>query len=101
MNITVKFETKKAIANTVNKIKVDSMLSTMEINMITKEFGIEGMNGAELQDLRNQVVKVCSDVKRGLRADGKWGQFDRMDAFMSKTVTVIDERLYEGGLIYG
>ena len=97
--IIVTEETRKALVSIVNKIKVSPVMTYPEKFRINNAFDFGNMTTEQLRDTRNQVVKACSNVKRGLRAEGKWGQFDRMDCLMSKVVTVIDEHLFNEGAL--
>ena len=91
--IVVAMETRQALANIVNVLEVSPFISEQEQKLITVEFNLNFKSIDELRDLRNQVVKVCSDVKLVYRKRGAWGKYDRMDNLMSKVTMMIDGRL--------
>lgn len=80
------------------KILVEEMIEVLEVSSFVEEKEISQINIAlfeaigtsSIQEVRDNVVKYCSNMKVMFRAEGDWDMFDTYQNAMSKIVTVID-----------
>jgi hypothetical protein len=78
-----------------NNLEVSPIVSGEEIEFIVTELDLKTLDSVEkLVDKRNELVRWFSDKTHHYRIKGDWENFDKYNNASSKSVAVIDNKLY-------